>query len=161
MWEQTTAVRNPAHSEKQLQWLNSFSEVYYCFFSLLNSSVAIYRNIYICMFWLSANLVWGYSCHPHTHLRPHYDLRNAPRASALTNSTGAELILSLSETLSLPRNLCCLTSSCFFNEHPWNLIFLACITAQVEQFFVTKLSKKVTEPNCIQDGKLLWLKSTL
>lgn len=36
------------------------------------------------------------------------------RPRPMTNSTWTELLLTLSETLSVPRNLCCLTASCPF-----------------------------------------------
>lgn len=72
VWEEIPAEWEAQHTmKKQFQWLNSFSVVYYCFFPLLHFSVDIYRNTYICMFRLSANLVWGYSCHAHTHTSGH------------------------------------------------------------------------------------------
>lgn len=73
----------------------------------------------------------------------------------------AGLLLSLPEVV-CSKELMLSNELLFFSKEPWKLIFLAWITHQVEKcFYLIKILKKVTYPNCSQDEKFLWLKPTL
>lgn len=92
----------------------------------------------------------------HTFPHTHYDLRNTYYTSALTNSTWAELLLSSSETLSVPRNLCSPNKLLlFFNEQPWTPLSFPEYQLKWNHIYGIKLSKKVTNPNWSHDEILL------
>lgn len=75
------------------------------------------------------------------------------------SSTWAEPLSSSSETPSAPKNLCCLTSSCFWTKSLRNLFFLP--ESKRNNVFVIEFSKKVSDLNYGQGEKLLWLNHLL
>lgn len=72
-------------------------------------------------------------------------------------STWAKFLLRLSETLSVPRNLYWLKTSCFFMESSWKF-FLPKLQPKWNTIFAIKLPKLVTISNWGQGGRLPWPK---